>query len=357
MISLDNLEEINSLDKKQVAASIEKLPDQIEQAWRESVQIKFPAEYQNIKNIIINGMGGSGLGPELVYSIFKDKLKVPVTIIHDYHLPGFVDENTLVIISSYSGDTEEPLNAGEEALSRNYKIMGITEGGKLSKFLPSNNLPGYIINAQHNPSHQPRLGLGYQVGGILGMLKSLGFVDVSDEEMERVLFCSRELNLKLSPKSPTSDNFAKELAAKIQGNIVVVISAEPFSANAHVFANQLNENSKTFSFYFIIPELNHHLLEGLNKPSDLGQRLKVIFLESDLYSEKIKKRVQITRDIIEKQKVETITVKLEGDTPLVQSFESLLVSSWSTFYLALLNGVDPSEIPWVDYFKEQLAKG
>ncbi|MEX0616391.1 MAG: bifunctional phosphoglucose/phosphomannose isomerase [Candidatus Woykebacteria bacterium] len=353
---LDNIEEIKKLDKKQVALSIERLPDQLEQAWLEALSVSFPDSYKQVKNILVDGMGGSGLGPEIVNTVFKDKINVPMTLIHDYHLPAFVDGDTLVLISSYSGNTEEPLNAGEEALAKNYKVAGITEGGKLAEFLKVNKLPGFVFNAPYNPSHQPRLGLGYQVGGILGMFRSLGFINISDEEMDRVLFCSRELNQKLSPGSPTSENFAKELATKIQGNIVVVIAAEPLSANAHVFANHLNETSKTFSTYFIIPELNHHLLEGLNKPAGLGERLKVIVLESDLYSDKIKKRVQITKDIIEKQKIETISVKIEGDTALIQAFEALLVSSWTTFYLAILNGFDPSEIPWVDYFKEQLAK-
>src|SRR3989304_4108060 len=129
MTNLDNLQEISSLDKKQVASSIEKLPDQIEQAWQESSQIQFPQEYRQVKNIFIDGMGGSGLGPEVVSTVFKDKIRLPITLIHDYHLPGFVDENSLVFISSYSGDTEEPLSAGEEAISKGYKVTGVTCGG------------------------------------------------------------------------------------------------------------------------------------------------------------------------------------------------------------------------------------
>lgn len=356
MSKLDNAAEISRLDKRQVAASIEKLPDQIEQAWKEASQIEFPESYKKVKNVVIDGMGGSGLGPELITCVYKNELKVPITVMHDYNLPEFVNEDTLVVISSYSGTTEEPLNAGDQALSAGYKITGTTVGGKLGEFLEKNNLPGYVFKEENNPSGQPRLGLGYSVGGILGMFKSLGLLDVDHQEMERVLFCTRELNSKLLPKNPVSENFAKELATKLQGNSVGIMAGEFLSGNAHIFANQLNETSKNLSFYFIIPELNHHLLEGFSKPENLGEQLKVILLESDLYSDKIKKRTQITRDIIEKQKVETITVKMEGDTPLVQVFEAILVSSWTTFYLGILNGFDPSEIPWVDYFKEQLAK-
>ncbi len=356
MSKLDNIAEINKLDKKQVAASIEKLPDQIEQAWREASKIEFPENYKSVKNVVIDGMGGSALGPELITYVFKDRLKVPVVVINSYDLPKFVDEETLVVISSYSGTTEEPLYAGDQALSAGYKIAGITVGGKLGEFLEKNNLPGYIFKEENNPSQQPRLGLGYSVGGILGMFESLGLLDIENQEMERVLFCTRELNSKLLPKNPTSGNFAKELATKLQGNSIAVMAGEFLSANAHIFANQFNETAKTYATYFLQSELNHHLLEGLSKPGNLRENLKIILLESDLYSDKIKKRTKITRDIIEKQKVETITVKLEGDTPLVQAFEAIVVSSWTTFYLGILNGFDPSDIPWVDYFKKQLAK-
>jgi len=356
MNNLDDVNGIKRLDTKKVAASIEKLPDLIEQAWKESSQIEFPESYKKVKNVVIDGMGGSGLGPELISHVYKDKLKVPITVMHDYNLPEFVNEDTLVVISSYSGTTEEPLNAGDQALSAGYKITGITVGRKLGEFLKTNNLPGYIFEEINNPSGQPRLGLGYSVGGFLGMFKSLGLLDVNHQEVERVLFCTRELNSRLLPESPTFDNFAKELATKLQGNNVGIMAGEFLSASAHIFANQLNETSKNFSFYFIIPELNHHLLEGFSKPQDLGEHLKIIILESDLYTDKIKKRTNITRNIIEKQKVETVTVKMEGDTPLIQAFEAILVSSWTTFYLGILNGFDPSEVPWVDYFKEQLAK-
>ena len=355
-MNLDNIEEIKKLDKSDVAGSIAKLPDQIEQAWREASKIEFPESYKKVKNVVIDGMGGSALGPELIAHVFKDKLKVPVKVINSYDLPAFVDQDSLVVISSYSGTTEEPLNAGEQALSAGYKIIGITEGAKLGDFLKRNKLPGYIFDPKNNPSNSPRLGLGYSVAGILGMFHSLGLIQISESEMSEIISSVRQVNSSFSPSIPTPKNFPKELASKLQGNTVAVVSAEFLSANAHVFANQLNETSKTFSSFHLLSELNHHLLEGFGKPDGLSESLKVVILTSDQYSEKIKKRVKITTDVIEKQKVETFTVKFEEGSKLNQAFEAILVSSWTTFYLGILNGFDPSEIPWVDYFKEQLAK-
>lgn len=355
-MNLDDINEINKLDKKQVAASIEKLPAQVEQAWQEASQINFPDNYKGVKNILVDGMGGSSLGPELIFYLYKGSLKIPYLLVRDYDLPAFVNEETLVVLSSYSGTTEEVLSLGKQALEKGFNLTGITEGRQLGEFLRTNNLPGYIFDAKLNPSGQPRLGLGYSVAGILAMFKSLGFLNIEEKEMQDVLFCVREISSKLAPSSPTADNFAKEIAAKLRGVSVGVVGAEHLSANAHIFANQINENSKTFSTYYLLSELNHHLLEGLSRPENLGQNLKFLILDSDLYSGKIKKRVSITQEVIEKQKVETISIKLESETPLVQAFEAILVSSWVSFYLGILNGFDPSEIPWVDYFKEQLSK-
>src|SRR3989344_2089516 len=353
---LDNSEEIKKLDKSDVSGSIAKLPDQIEQAWKESTEITFPEDYRKIDNVVIVGMGGSALGPELMRDVYRDQLKVPLTLVHSYELPKFVGENSLVVLSSYSGTTEEVLSVAEEAISRGFKVLGITEGRDLGEILTKNNLPYYKIKRDFNPSEQPRLGLGYSVAGILGMFNSLGLIEISESEMEEVIASTKEVNSGFGPSIPATSNFPKELATKLQGNSVGVISAEFLSANAHIFANQLNETSKTFSSYYLLSELNHHLLEGFNKPEEIREHLKMVILESDQYSDKIKKRAKITTDVIEKQKVETFTVKFEEGSYLNQAFEAILVSSWTTFYLCILNGLDPSEIPWVHYFKEQLSK-
>jgi hypothetical protein len=200
------------------------------------------------------------------------------------------------------------------------------------------------------------MGLGYMAGGLVGMLEKLGHVQVSDKEVEDLVFCLRQLNENLAIKSNTQNNFAKELATKIKNFSLGIISAEFLRANAHIFANQTNETSKNFSFYYHIPSLNHHLLEGFGHPGNLYASVKFVIFDSDLYSPKISKRIELTKNILEKQKIEVLVVKLEGTDKLTQAFEGLLVSSWTTYYLGILYDVDPSKIPWVDYFKNELAK-
>lgn len=353
---LDNPQDLKKLDKSDVAGSIAKFPDQIEQAWGESTKITFPDEYKKIENIVVAGMGGSALGPELIRDIYKNELKIPLTISRDYKLPFFTGPNTLVVLSSYSGSTEEVLSSAEDAVSHRAKIIGIAEGGKLGDFIKENNLPAYLFDPKNNPSGQPRMGLGYAVAGLLGLFKSLDLFKIEETEILDSIASLRALNLSFSPEKASPENFTKEIATKLQGSSVAVVGAEFLSANAHIFANQLNETAKTFSSYHQISELNHHLLEGLARPEGLGKSLKFLILESDQYSEKIKRRVAITKDVIEKQKVETISIKFEEGSHLNQALDGILISSYITFYLGILNGFDPADIPWVDYFKEQLAK-
>ena len=147
------------------------------------------------------------------------------------------------------------------------------------------------------------------------------------------------------------------VAEKLVCRQVFIVGSEFLSGNAHVFANQTNENSKNLATYFIIPELNHHLLEGLNKPDQIGQGLVFVFLESNFYSDKIKKRITITKEVLNQQKIPTVGLTLRGATKLSQTLEGVVLSSWITFYLGALNGVDASKIPWVDYFKKKLSEG
>ena len=345
MIDLTNLEEIRKLDPKNVYGSTEMFPNQCEQIWRE--EINFPQEYKIIENVVLCGMGGSAYGGYIAQALFKDELKVPIYSNNDYNLPSFVNEKTLIILSSYSGGTEEVLTCGEEAKNKNLKISGITTGGKLSEFLKTNNYPNLVFEPKFNPSGQPRLGTGYMVLGFFFMLKKLGFINLSDDEF---LKSAEELKSSIPEIKNESISIAKSLA----GYIPLVFCAEFLNGNAHILRNQFNETSKSFSAFEEIPELNHHLMEGLKNPLD--KKIKIVFITSDLYSGLIKKRFDLTKDVIRKNNVEFLEYNPQGSTKISQVLNTLAFGGYLSLYLALLYGQDPSLIPWVDYFKEQLSK-
>src|SRR5258708_4324529 len=171
---LDDLAQIAKLDKGNILSSIEHLPEQIEDAWVSIKNLEIPEDYTRVKNIVVAGMGGSALGGRIVYYLEFKNLRTPIEVTTNYHLPNYVNEDSLVILSSYSGNTEETISSATDALKRRAKIVGIATGGKLVELLKGK--PVYLIDPRNNPSGQPRMGLGYSISSILALLSKLNFI-------------------------------------------------------------------------------------------------------------------------------------------------------------------------------------
>ncbi len=347
MENLNDLEQIKKYDPKDVFGSTGYLADQLTQIHDLIENIQFDSSLSQVKNVVISGMGGSAYGGQVAQYLLKQDLKVPLMVNNDYTLPAFVNQETLVILTSYSGSTEETLASMMEAQSKGAKIIGLTSGGKLAEKLKSTNSQVVEFDPKFNPSGQPRLGTGYIVLGTIEILRKLNLISLTSDQIIQSID-----NLKKISSSVQDQ--AKNLVQQIYGSIPVIFAADFLVGNAHIIRNQFNETSKSFSAYSPLPELNHHLMEGLKNPPD--KRLTVIFLESELYPQVIKKRLNLTKDVVEKNTIKHISFKLTGLDKLSQSFECLLFGSYLTFYLAILYEQDPSIIPWVDYFKQQLAQ-
>lgn len=347
MIDLNNLEEIKKLDPKNSLGSIGMFTDQCMQIWKDAHEVAFPSEYKSIQNIVLCGMGGSAYGGYVVNALFKDQLPAPLISVNDYHIPNFVNEQSLVILSSYSGTTEEILSCANEAIDKQAKITGITSGGALSQFLKSQNLPSVIFSTKFNPSGQPRLGMGYMVMGTIALLSQIGLLEIEEEQFTQAVE-------QIKQNQEAIQEEAKTLAKKIYGTIPVIFAAEFLQGNMHVLRNQCNETAKSFAAFSPLPELNHHLMEGLKNPPD--KKLTVLFITSDLYTDVLKKRTLLTQDVVAKNNIAWAEYKAQGSTKLCQMLNVLSFGGYLSLYLALLYGQDPSVIPWVDYFKEQLAK-
>lgn len=353
---LDNINKIKKLDVQGMLGSIESLGLQCQQAWDEVKKIKIPINYREVDNILINGMGGSGLGGHIIDSLYKKELKVPLKVINSYSLPGFVNQRTLYIISSYSGTTEEPVGTISAAKKRKAKILAICTGATLAKLAKQYKVPVYDFNPRFNPCNQPRMGVGYSVVGQIALLKKCGLLNIKDAEFKKAVRRIISLHGEFGSKIISPRNKAKKVARKLHGRVPVIIGAEHLAGNAHVMANQINENSKTFSTYFLISELNHHLMEGMMFPRSNVNNLHFLFIESSKYLPRIQRRFRITKKVLAKHKVPYTAYLVKATGGLSQVFEVLLFGSYVNFYMAMLNRIDPSPIPWVDYFKKELKR-
>jgi len=352
---LNSQKQIKKYNQGQVLESIKALADQTRQAWQEALKVKLPVHYKKADKIVLSGMGGSEIGCDLLRHILADRLKKSITIISGYRLPKFVDKKTLFISSSYSGNTEETVISTKKALKEKAKVLIITTGGKLEKLAKKNNIPAYIFKPFFNPSKQPRLALGYSAGALMQFLRRLQFLDIKKREIVKCLSFVEKESLKFTAKKVFDKNPAKKLASKIHKTVPVLLTSNDFLGNAHVLANQLHENAKNFAFYYALPEINHHLMEGLAHPSFL-KRFLFIFLRSNLLPSRLEKRFKITKKVFRKQGLKSININLKGKNKLEQSLYLLSLGSFSSFYLAVLNKEKPEEIPWVNFFKEQLSK-
>lgn len=347
MIDLNNKTAIAQIDKNNVYSSVQQLPDQCKQTWEEVKKIEFPQDYKNIQNIVLCGMGGSAYAAYFIKSLFGDSLPVPFELVNGDTLPKYINENTLVMLSSYSGSTAETLSCAQQALLKKAKIMAVCAGSKLAEFLKTNNIPAYIFNPLHNPANQPRLGQGYMILGHIGMLTKIGLINLTDEDALNAISFLKE-------KDSLIEETAKKISQEFIEKIPVIVGAEHLSGDAHTMRNQFNETAKSFCAYSLIPELNHHLMEGLLFPKE--RILKFLFLNSSLYSNIIKKRFELTKDVVSKNNIEITNVEMLGDTPFTQALYGLSLGGYLTFYLGIIYQQDPSAIPWVDYFKEKLSK-
>lgn len=357
MMNLDDIVGMKTLDPSNVLGSTGMFADQCKQAWEESSTIPFPDTYKQIYNIVVVGMGGSRFTPKTIKELYRDRIKEPYEIVEDYTLPSYVDGDTLVVLSSFSGTTEEVIACGKDALARGAKLTAVAQGGKVGEMMKEHKFPAYIFNPTFNPCGQPRIGGGYLLMGHMGILKALGLMDVSDAEVSEAIEFARHVGQSYKGEIPTVKNAAKRLALTLIDKHPFLITAEFLKGFGNGFANQINETAKMISDYRYISELNHHLIEGLKHPDTLHQNGLFVFFLSKLYSTQIQKRFAITVDVVKKQHVATHTIELIGKTKLAQVLEAFTISGFTTFYLAMLYNTDPVAIPWVTYFKEQLARG
>jgi len=352
---LDSREEISKLDKENMMSSIEELGNQVKHAWEDLKNVNFSPKAE-VKNVIIAGMGGSGLGADVIKHLFKHELKVPFDYVHDYTLPGYVNENTLVVLSSYSGTTEEIVSCGKAAQQANAQIMVICAGGTLEQMANENNYTIYKIDPKFNPSNQPRMAIGYAVFGTIGLLSKAGIISLEDEDIHAVVsIIDKQIN-NCKVEVVGEENAAKALAYTMVDRRPVFVASDFLEGAAHVSTNQGNENAKIYADYKIVPEMDHHLLEGLQFPKSNATNHIFVFVQSMLYHPKNIIRMQLTQKIAEDNDIDSIAVPLKAHTKLEQVFEMLTIFAFAGFYLAMLEGINPSPIPFVESFKVDLKE-
>ncbi len=351
-IDLDDLNIFNQSDPDGMLARIKELPMQCQQAWQAAMSFKLPADYTDVDKVVILGMGGSAIGGDLVRSLAEPEAKIPIIIHRDYGLPLFVDNRTLVIVSSYSGNTEETLSAFELSLKTGAKHLAMTTGGKLQEMAEKRNIPVFKINYKA----QPRAALGFSFLPTLGILQKLGLLSNKSTDVAETIRVLDKLSIILNEKTPLVANPAKQLAQRLYGCLPVIYGAGILAEAAHRWKTQINENSKSWACYDVFPELNHNATVGYQFPPEIARRIRVVLLRAPSLHQRVQLRYQVTCELLDRASIAHEFVDSEGSSLLSQMMSLVMFGDYASYYLAILYRIDPSPVAVINYLKEQLAK-
>jgi len=298
---------------------------------------------KEIRNVLICGLGGSGIGGTIVADIVSPKVNIPIAATKDYSIPDFVNEHTLVIANSYSGNTEETLFALEKCQAKGAEIAVITSGGKLKTIAEENNYTKIII-----PGNQPpRAMFGYAFTELFFMLNHYNLIDDSfKSDFEKAIAL-------LDTEKSDIQKQAMDLAKKIYKQTPVIYVANGFEGVAVRFRQQINENSKMLCWHHVVPEMNHNELLGWRTNVD---DLAVVYFRNKCDYERNQIRMDINKKVISKYTDNISEIWSKGDSVIENSLYHINLGDWVSWYLSEMNNVDAIEIDVIDFLKGELAK-
>jgi glucose/mannose-6-phosphate isomerase len=350
MMTLDNLGRLD-LDRGDMFGHIGQLGTELKKAWEQSEALELPPGAENAKGVVIAGMGGSATGADYFAEICRVSSERPVVVSRGYTLPNWVDGDTLVVISSYSGNTEELLASYDDAWKRGAMMIAVTRGGQIGARAGGDGVPVHRVNYES----QPRAALAHSLAPLLRIGLTLGLSGVADAEVRSAAAAHAAfVEGELRPEIAEQDNRAKQVARALHRRFPLVLGAEHLAPVASRFKNQVAENGKALGAADILPEANHNLIVGLATASDVADTVSLVTLESELYHERTRRRFELTSKYFEEASIPVHRLRVEGQGLLEQLLIGTAWGDYVSAYLALLNDQDPSPVPQIDRLKTEL---
>lgn len=350
---VDDRSYIKKLDQRGMLDELEHFPEQCQEAYQLGLALKLGQSYSRAKKIIICGMGGSAIIGDLLRDYLILEARVPMVVNRDSRLPGFVDQQTLVFLISYSGNTRETLRNYREALQRKANIIVITSGGLLEKEAKKNGLPCVTVRADN----LPRASLGLLFFPVLNILRRLNFIDNKQNEIDEVLRLMKTLAKRWGRTAPSERNTAKKLALELQGRIPLFYGANSLMDGiARRWKSQINENTKLFASYNSFPEITHNEIECWQNLNSFKKLCKVLILNDTVPYAEDKKRITLGLNLITAKVGPVEHVYPIGKSSLARLFSLVYLGDFVSVYLALLYATDPTPMPMIDFIKSHLGK-
>lgn len=355
MGNLDSMSVLKKYDVSDMLKLIETFPEQASEAASIGGKFRLPDSYRvNYSNIVCAGLGGSAIGADIMRSYVADESTTPVFVCRNYTLPNFVGRQSLVIVASYSGNTEETISAYKDAKARGARIIAMTSGGEIARMAKSDSNACVIIP----PGLPPRCALGYSFFPLLTLMSKIGVINDKTKDIKEAINTLTSLNKKLiGADIPEKNNPAKRIASSLHGKYAII-----YSAQDHIdcvitrWRGQIAENSKALASTHVFPEMNHNEIVGWENPKKMLKDFTVIILRDKSDHPRTSKRIDITKIIIEKKAGRILEVESLGSGLLARVFSLIYIGDFVSYYLAILNKRDPTPVESVMYLKTELGK-
>lgn len=339
---------IDEHDSAQFLDLLDQFPDQIQNSWEIGGRVQPPDI--NPDSVLVCGMGGSGISGGLLDQFTVGTSSVPIKSNRFYELPEWVDDSTLVIVVSYSGNTEETLSCYDGAIDRGATCVAITSNGELE--MRARDDDQTVINIP--PELPPRCAAGYLFVPLIHVLDKLGVADRPTDEAYREA-CDECLAVTESFAPDNEDNRALTIARRLKGTIPIIYGSQDTTAVlARRFKNQLNENAKSFAVYNQLPELHHNEIMSWDHLGDDPEQYSVVFLRDQGEHERVQKRFDLTRDILGDHVNRIDEVQSRGESLFARYMSLMLYTDYISYYLAILRGKDPVSIGPIEQLKQAL---
>ena len=347
---LDTPEAVTRVDTANLHHILREFPDQLQVAEAEFAKVKLPAAWGEVTRVVFCGMGGSAIGSELTSNLPAVLLRKPLWVIRDYTLPAFVGPETLVVVTSYSGDTEEALACFNDSLARHAPCLVVTSGGGLARRASAAGVPLY----QFSYEAPPRDSLGYLMAPQVAVLEAAGVLEKGEASLTQAIQTLRQQLTTLVPEVLGNSNLAKHLAYQFLDHVPLIIGTEVTAGVARRWKNQVNEHAKAAGFSEVLPEVDHNTVEGFQFPARFRDDVVVVLLQTEFDHPLVRNRATYLKEFLAEQGVVCETVAAQGPDLWSQKLSLVALGDWVSYYLALLNHIDPSAIPAITQLKRRL---
>jgi glucose/mannose-6-phosphate isomerase len=350
-ITLDSPAVVARIDREDMLGRVRDLPRQLAKARLAAAGLNLTDRHRSVDLVVVLGMGGSAIGADLVAAAAGERLRVPLIVQRDYHLPSGIGERTLVVAASHSGETIETLTGAAEVRARGLPLVVIATGGALGRQAEAEGTPWL----RYDEPGQPRAALGWSVGLLHELLGTAGLITDPDP-LGPVVAVLDEMLERMGPGVETDANPAKQLAWSVFGRIPVVYGAGPMAPVARRWKTQFNENAKSWAAYEPMPEANHNAIEGSLNPRELAGAPFVVEIRDPAEAPEITARYRVVEELLGERATNRATVRAEGPSPLARVLSGVAWGDLVSVYLAILYQTDPTPVTLLAMLKERLAR-